>query len=380
LHSIHHHSGELNNKLETDPTCICLTSLNADACVNGEIIEPGNSCSVVRGRLSVYGVFASEDEVSRLQEEVIGAIKLGMEEDSFIYAHQSLVRLYFVERNSVFPPIVTPNQVGSVDLRADSDGPFPWVIAAAVASLVIFGTLVGWRKLRRNQEDEDEDEDNGKEEHSIFQQMVKDVASIASHREMDMEDASIYSSESSGTQKHEGISAIYGIADADGYRQFSVHSLSDISECPSISSSTGDASEGASDTDRSQSTLGIAARDENESEIYLNTNRILFSPTKSNSSESDGSDDSDISWKGGEKGGWKKVKVSGKDWCCLCYKKAGNLPMKKCECGKPSDACDKWAHVLCISNRGHTQSLSHPGTPPPALPNVLCSAGKEWMR
>jgi predicted nucleic acid-binding Zn-ribbon protein len=63
--------------------------------------------------------------------------------------------------------------------------------------------------------------------------------------------------------------------------------------------------------------------------------------------------------------------------CCLCNRVASGL-MKSCQCGQAN--CDKRAHSTCISARGSGSSLSHPGTPAPRLPLVLCSltpAGKE---
>lgn len=62
-------------------------------------------------------------------------------------------------------------------------------------------------------------------------------------------------------------------------------------------------------------------------------------------------------------------KSSGK--CCLCYKDAFGL-MKSCQCGKKS--CDKRAHAICLagSTANAPPSVSHPGTPAPRLPVVLC--------
>ena len=57
--------------------------------------------------------------------------------------------------------------------------------------------------------------------------------------------------------------------------------------------------------------------------------------------------------------------------CCLCCKDATEN-MRDCQCGK--DTCDLQAHVSCLigSNHHPTPSVSHPGTPAPALPLILC--------
>uniref|UniRef100_A0A7R9WMT4 Uncharacterized protein n=1 Tax=Pseudictyota dubia TaxID=2749911 RepID=A0A7R9WMT4_9STRA len=161
----------------------------ADVCANEDKIGPGNSCSVVRGRLSIYGVFTTEGDLSRTRAAVTDAIRLGMEGDALVASHPSIVRLFFVQRNTTIPQMENPNQVQSVDVRADGGGAFPWVIAASIVSLVIVGSVLGWRKLRKNQE-VDEDEDEGSDgEHDIAPQQMMDVE----------HDASIDVSESEGT-------------------------------------------------------------------------------------------------------------------------------------------------------------------------------------
>lgn len=54
--------------------------------------------------------------------------------------------------------------------------------------------------------------------------------------------------------------------------------------------------------------------------------------------------------------------------CCMCYKPPSGL-MKTCQCGKPN--CDKRAHSTCLG-KSKGRSLSHPGSPSPCLPIVLC--------
>ena len=56
--------------------------------------------------------------------------------------------------------------------------------------------------------------------------------------------------------------------------------------------------------------------------------------------------------------------------CCVCFKVASGL-MKSCQCGNPT--CDVRAHSTCLGNN-IGRSVSHPGTPSPSLPVVLCKS------
>jgi hypothetical protein len=56
--------------------------------------------------------------------------------------------------------------------------------------------------------------------------------------------------------------------------------------------------------------------------------------------------------------------------CSICFKDAVGL-MKKCQCGKPE--CKSRAHATCVNKIKAGPSVSHPGTPAPRLPVVLCS-------
>ena len=46
--------------------------------------------------------------------------------------------------------------------------------------------------------------------------------------------------------------------------------------------------------------------------------------------------------------------------------------MKSCQCGKA--ACVKRAHISCVHRVLPAPSVSHPGTPAPRLPVVLCGS------
>ncbi|KAL7541100.1 hypothetical protein ACHAWF_006853 [Thalassiosira exigua] len=57
--------------------------------------------------------------------------------------------------------------------------------------------------------------------------------------------------------------------------------------------------------------------------------------------------------------------------CALCCRRPKGI-MHYCSCGK--DGCNKWAHAICLANRKSvSKSVSHPGTPAPPLPTILCN-------
>ena len=60
--------------------------------------------------------------------------------------------------------------------------------------------------------------------------------------------------------------------------------------------------------------------------------------------------------------------------CSLCCRPhRPNVAIKGCQCGRGE--CMKWAHAMCIINKksGNVSTcVSHPGTPAPPLPMVLC--------
>lgn len=57
--------------------------------------------------------------------------------------------------------------------------------------------------------------------------------------------------------------------------------------------------------------------------------------------------------------------------CSICSKPSYGL-MKPCQCG--NSKCTKKAHISCVNRIQPGPSVSHPGTPAPQLPIVLCSA------
>ena len=59
--------------------------------------------------------------------------------------------------------------------------------------------------------------------------------------------------------------------------------------------------------------------------------------------------------------------------CSICFKAPYGI-MKSCQCGNP--LCDLRAHVSCISGKNPLPSVSHPGTPAPSLPAILCNKKK----
>ena len=59
--------------------------------------------------------------------------------------------------------------------------------------------------------------------------------------------------------------------------------------------------------------------------------------------------------------------------CAICFKALTTLA-KKCQCGKAG--CTVRAHVSCVNKIRPGPSVSHPGTPAPQLPIVLCASRK----
>ena len=55
--------------------------------------------------------------------------------------------------------------------------------------------------------------------------------------------------------------------------------------------------------------------------------------------------------------------------CCICFKAAYGI-MKSCQCGNPT--CKRRAHASCVAGKKPLPSVSHPGTPAPQIPCILC--------
>ena len=68
--------------------------------------------------------------------------------------------------------------------------------------------------------------------------------------------------------------------------------------------------------------------------------------------------------------------------CTLCFKsKKQNGITRWCKCGK--EVCNKWAHAQCLAkgqSNNISTSVSHPGTPPPPLPLILCRGIESVIR
>ena len=65
--------------------------------------------------------------------------------------------------------------------------------------------------------------------------------------------------------------------------------------------------------------------------------------------------------------------------CSLCFKEQSSGIIRWCKCGKAG--CHKWAHAKCLAKgRSVSTSVSHPGTPPPPLPLILCNGIEPVIR
>eukprot|EP00986_Skeletonema_menzelii_P003228 scaffold967_cov148-Skeletonema_menzelii.AAC.22 len=64
--------------------------------------------------------------------------------------------------------------------------------------------------------------------------------------------------------------------------------------------------------------------------------------------------------------------------CSICYKEQSGI-VRRCKCGKVD--CHKWAHAHCLEGKSNVStSVSHPGTPPPPLPLILCNGVELLIR
>lgn len=291
-----------------------------DTCLNDDKIKAGSSCSVVSGRLSIYGNFSASEDASRAARTAVAdTIQRGMENDELVSAHPSIVRLFFVPRNSSFP-LGDTSEVRFVDVRADGGGgSFPLIIAASIASLAIFGIAVGWNKSLRGNEDEQEEVDDadGDGAHVLSakrRSLVPEDDCAASWQMMNgaaVEEASVLSSVSDETYAPEAISAVYGITDAHGYRR---HPLALHASEPAVVaaldflalSNSAASNEENGDMGERLCNLGIASRREFNSEGIMTANSVLFStPNKGGDDEHE---DSNTCWDGRGKRVWRSMK------------------------------------------------------------------------
>ncbi|GKY90478.1 hypothetical protein MPSEU_000021600 [Mayamaea pseudoterrestris] len=75
---------------------------------------------------------------------------------------------------------------------------------------------------------------------------------------------------------------------------------------------------------------------------------------------------------GGMSASGKSVGVAGpSSTCCICLEPSYGMT-KRCQCGKTD--CNKRAHMTCLMRSQPGKSVSHPGTPAPPLPLVLCGS------
>eukprot|EP00984_Skeletonema_dohrnii_P000973 scaffold316_cov122-Skeletonema_dohrnii-CCMP3373.AAC.5 len=65
--------------------------------------------------------------------------------------------------------------------------------------------------------------------------------------------------------------------------------------------------------------------------------------------------------------------------CSMCFKEQSGI-VRWCKCGKVD--CQKWAHAQCLAKgkSNVSTSVSHPGTPPPPLPLILCKGIEPLTR
>jgi len=163
----------------------------SDACETA-VDDPNNKCAVTRGGLTIFLLDPTEEEENVARARVLDSIEAGMEEDTLVSSHVSIVEIVYKERMNGDPPIETenPNAVQGADLRANSGGSFSVLVAAGVASLAIIGAILGWRSLKKKGDKDDDSVEMGSNQGGM-----SDAAAGA------LEEGSEYSSMNEGSSR-----------------------------------------------------------------------------------------------------------------------------------------------------------------------------------
>jgi len=269
-----------------------------EPCLNVAKIKSGNSCIVVRGGLSIYGFFTSEDDNIQTSDAVTNAVQAGMEGGAFASAHPSIVRLFLVQRSISTPLSDTEAEVRSADIRADSRGAFPWVIISCISTVFVLGVIYGWNKFSKKKKRQGTDNvDDDAEEALMAKRSLPpldmdeipedyDSASSWQMRGVAVEEMSAGLSDGDETQNTpDVIGALYGIAAAERYlRQLPPGGSQSVSademECSSIASSAENAAASVDSVDETHSPLGVSPRNQFKLESIMRANSILFSRRK----------------------------------------------------------------------------------------------------
>lgn len=100
---------------------------------------------------------------------------------------------------------------------------------------------------------------------------------------------------------------------------------------------------------------------------------LMSPPGKSSRQLSYASDDKENQPNGSSPLLIHRVRCSKQQKCCLCFRDPAGV-MKSCQCGQKD--CNKRAHITCLSkhrNGNVSSCVSHPGTPNPPMPLILCT-------
>mmetsp|Transcript_33476 Transcript_33476/g.99778 ORF Transcript_33476/g.99778 Transcript_33476/m.99778 type:complete len:711 (-) Transcript_33476:2676-4808(-) len=276
-----------------------------EPCLNEAKIKSGSSCVVVRGALSVYGSFTSEDDETQTRVALIDTVQAGMEGGAFASTHPSIVRIFFVER-SISTPLIDTQEARFADIRADSRGAFSWVVISCISTVFVVGIMYGWNKFSKKKKQQGADDVDHDAEDALSAKRslppldleespeVCDSANSWRMRGVGVEEVIAISSYSDETQDTpEVIGASYGVAAAQQYLRRlppggSQSTSADEMEFSSIALSAEDASASVGDVDGMHSPLGMSPRNQFKRENIARANSILFSRRKIDFGDAEG--------------------------------------------------------------------------------------------
>ena len=131
----------------------CISSVTCQAKTEDAV------CQLVDGALQVYTVGESEADL-KLPGLLLEKLKVAMNNGDFDRADEEIIRVTFVDINSIGGTDELNNGDGPVQVRASSDTRtvnFGIVIGASVAALVVLGGLVFYRRRQLSKNNDDDD-------------------------------------------------------------------------------------------------------------------------------------------------------------------------------------------------------------------------------
>lgn len=124
------------------------------------LANSSHECVVVEGGAKLF----VDGNASDTKRQVLEAIKDGMDNDKFLYAHGAIVRLTFTKINTEG---ISTQDAGVLSTRSSENTtsvpPYVYVAGAGAGALLVAGALVFFQRKQK----EDEDEDDGEEDDSL---------------------------------------------------------------------------------------------------------------------------------------------------------------------------------------------------------------------